>query len=213
MTPLPLLSRRMLAGVVTLAIAGCARLFVNPPPEYIFRLTPVAKFPPELEHVAGQLRVDAPTASAALDWRRIALTKGVLRLDYFADSEWSDVLTDLVQTVLVNSFQNSGAITAITGSLGLSADFILATEIRHFEAQYGAGSGPPDVWVAIEAQFVAMPAREVVVQALFQRHVPAATNDLPSIATAFDQALDAVIREIVVWTVTAAAMPGRRQRL
>jgi len=50
-----------------------------------------------------------------------------------------------------------------------------------------------------------------VAQALFERHVPASADDLPSVAAAFDTALGAVATEIVVWTVTNAAMQ-RKQR-
>jgi cholesterol transport system auxiliary component len=214
MTAPPLrLSRRMLAGAVALAFAGCSRLFVNPPPQYIFRLTPVGTFPADLPHIPAQLLVDAPAAPATLDRRRIALTKSALLLDYFADAEWGDAVPELVQAVLANSFENSRAITAINGSLGLRADFELGTEIRHFEAQYGAAGGPPNAWVSIDAKLVAIPEREVVAQALFERHVPAPGNDLPNIVTAFDQALGAVATEIVIWTVTNAAMPGKRRPL
>jgi len=206
-------SRRLLTGALALASAGCARLFVNPPPTYIFRLTPVGDFPPNLPHVRAQLLVETPIAPTALDRRRIALTRSPIFLDYFADGEWADALSALAETVLANSFENSRAITAIDGSLGLRPDFVLGTEIRHFEAQYGTGSGPPDAWVSIAAKLVATPAREVVAQASFERRVSAAGTDLPSIARAFDRALAAVATEIVVWTVTHAALSKRRRRL
>jgi cholesterol transport system auxiliary component len=206
------LSRRILPGALTLAIAGCSRLFVNPPSRYIFRLTPVSSFPADLPYVRAQLLVPAPTAPEALDRRRIALTRSALSLDYFADAEWSEAVPELVQTVLTSSFDNSRRITAIDGSLGLRADFLLAGGIRHFEAQYG-GNGPPAVRVSIDAKLVAMPEREVVAQALFERQVPASADDLPSIAAAFDAALGAVATEIVVWTVTNAAMPRKKRPL
>jgi cholesterol transport system auxiliary component len=205
-------SRRTMAGAMALGLAGCARLFVAPPPQYIFRLTPAGTFP-AMPHLRTQLQVDTPTTSEALDRRRIALTRSQNLLDYFADAEWSDTVSALVQTVLVNSFENSQAITTINGSLGLRADFLLSTEIRHFEAQYDAGSGPPNVWVSIGAKLVALPAREIVAQAFFDRRVPAGGNDLPSIVAAFDAALREVATEIVVWAVTNAALPRKRHAL
>jgi cholesterol transport system auxiliary component len=207
------LSRRLLAGAMASAMTGCARLFVNPPPTFIFRLTPVSEFPPDLPHVRALLLVEAPTAPTALDRRRIALTKSAISLDYFADGEWADALSALAETVLANSFENSRAITAINGSLGLRPDFVLGTEIRHFEAQYGAGSGLPWAWVSIAAKLVAMPARVVVAQALFERRIPAAGKDLPAIVRTLDQALVAVASEIVVWSITNAARSRRRSRL
>jgi len=211
--PLWPLTRRLLAGAVTVALAGCAGLFVSPPPKYIFRLTAVGSFPPDLPHLRALLLVDTPTAPDALDRRRIALTRSPILLDYFADAEWADMVSALVQTVLTDSFENSRAITVVNGSLGLRADFVLATEIRHFEAQYAAGAGPPEAWVSIEAKLVAMPQRRVAAQALFERRVPATRNDLPSIAAAFDPALRATASAIVLWTVDNAAVPGRRPAL
>jgi cholesterol transport system auxiliary component len=210
---LPPPTRRMLVGTVTLAFAGCSRLFVSPPPKYIFRLTPGSVFPPGLPHLSAQLLVQPPAVPAALDRRRIALTKPPLLLDYFADAEWAETVSALVAAVLTNTFENSRAITVLDGSLGLPADLLLGTEVRHFEAQYAAGGGAPAAWVSIEAKLVAMPQRKLIAQALFERRVPAAGADLPSIAAAFDAALRQVATEIVVWSVTNAAMRSTRRRL
>jgi cholesterol transport system auxiliary component len=206
-------SRRMLAGAVALGVAGCSRLFVSPPPENVFRLTPADTFPAGLPHVRALLLVDTPSAPEALDRRRIALSKSSLLFDYFADAEWADMVSALVQAVLQNSFENSRAITTINGSLGLRADLVLGTEIRHFEAQYRAAAGPPEIWVSIEAKLAAVPERELLAQALFDRRVPASENDMSSIAAAFDAALRAVATAIVVWTVTNAALPRKRRAL
>jgi ABC-type uncharacterized transport system auxiliary subunit len=207
------LSRRPLAGAMALGLTGCARLFVNPPPKNIYRLRPVTAFPPGLPSVKAQLLVEAPTAPEALDQRRIALTKSSILIDYFADAEWDDTLSALAQTVLETSFENSRKITAINGSLGLRPDFVLGTEIRHFEAQYGSEDRPPDAWVAIAAKLIATPPRTVVAQASFERNAPAARNHVTSIVRAFDQALAAIATDIVVWTLANAALSRRRARL
>ena len=97
MTGPPRRPSRRLVGAMALALAGCARLFVSPPPTFIFRLTPVSNFPPDLPHVHALLQVEAPTAPTALDRRRIALTRSAISLDYFADAEWADALSALVK--------------------------------------------------------------------------------------------------------------------
>jgi cholesterol transport system auxiliary component len=214
MTPVRPVSRRLLAGAGVLALAGCSGLFVSPPPKYIFGLTPPTAFPPDLPQVRAQLLVDLPTAPADLDRRRIALTRPPLRVDYFADSEWADTLSTMVQTLLLDSFENSRKITVGNGSLELRTDFVLGTEVRHFEAEYGAAAGgPPEARIAIEVNLVAMPGRAVVAQSLFERRVPATTNDLPSIIDAFNAAFGTVATDIVEWTLTNAAMAGPRSRL
>src|SRR5207248_2689291 len=132
-------------------------------------------------------------------------------IDYFADSDWTDRVPLLVQTAILQSFENSRAVTAIDReSVGLRADFILKTEIRHFEAVYDSSEGPPEIWVSINVRLVNPTSRDVVAQTSFERRRLAPANDVPSIVSAFDEALGGVMKEIVVWTVTTPALSVKR---
>jgi cholesterol transport system auxiliary component len=202
--------RRWLAWVSVLALAGCASLFVATPPGHLYRLSADSAYPEALPHVSAQLLVDLPQAPAGIDTTRIALSRSPLSLDYYADAEWTDSVSALVQTALLASFENSKAITAFgPQSTGLRADFVLKTEIRHFEAV--GDSAPPTVWVAMIARLVEMPRREIIAQASFERRVPAAANEVPAVVAAFNAAADAVIKDIVVWTVTNPALTRHRR--
>ncbi len=206
-------SRRLIAAGVALTPIACARLFVAPPGR-LYRLTPKSTYPESLPHVAAQLLVDLPTAPAGLDTVRIALTRSPVSLDYFADSQWADPAPLLVQAALVASFERSGAIAAIgRESAGLRADFVLQPDIRHFEAEYGPGGGPPNAWVAIGVRLVKMPERTIIARALFEERAPAAENEVPGIVDAFDAALGAVMKQIVVWTLANPALSARRGQL
>jgi cholesterol transport system auxiliary component len=207
----PRIARRWLAGATVMTLAGCASLFVAAP-GHLYRLSAESAYPSTLPRVTAQLLVDLPQAPAGIDTTRIALSKSPLSLDYYADSEWTDRVPDLVQTLLLASFENSRAITAIDReSIGLRADFVLKTEIHHFEAIGDASGGLPKVWVAMTARLVAMPQREIIAQARFERRVPAAAIDVPAVVAAFNAAADAVIRDIVVWTVTNPALSRKRR--
>jgi len=205
------LSRRLVPSVFVLVLAGCSGLLGGSAPTHLYRLTPKSTYPPNLPHRSVQLLVDVPLAPAGLDTSRIALSRSPVSIDYFADSEWTDRAPLLVQTAILQSFENSKAITAIDReSVGLRADFILKTEIRHFEAVYDSSSGPPETSVAINARLVDPASRDVVAQSSFERHQRASANDVPSIITAFDEALGGVMKEIVVWTVANPALSIRR---
>jgi cholesterol transport system auxiliary component len=206
------IARSALTGVVMLALAGCASLIVATPPGHLYRLSADHAYPAALPHVTAQLLVDLPQAPAGIDTTRIALSRSPLSLDYYADSEWTDRVPAMVETALLASFENSEAVTAIDPeSTGLRTDFALKTEIRHFEA-VGVGSGaPPTAWVAIVARLVAMPQREIIAQALFERRVPAAAEEVPTVVAAFNAAANAVIRDIVEWTVTNPALSRKRR--
>jgi len=206
------LTRRLVPSVLILALAGCSGLFGGGAPANLYRVAPKSSFPLNLPHRSVQLLIDVPLSPAGLDSSRIALTRSPVSIDYFADSEWTERAPLLVQTALLESFENSRAINAIDReSVGLDADFILKTEIRHFEAVYDSPGAAPEIWVSIHVRLVKPSARDIVAQTAFERRQRASTNDVPSIVWAFDEALGSVMKDIVVWTVTNPALSVKRR--
>ena len=209
--PAARLSRRFVPSILILTLAGCSSLLGGGGLAHLYRLTPKSTYPPNLPHRTVQLLINEPLAPAGLDKSRIALSRSPVSIDYFADSEWTDRAPLLVQTAILQSFENSKTITAIAReSVGLRADFIIETEIRHFEAVYDSPNGPPEIWVAINVRLVNPTSREVVAQSSFERRERASANEVPSIVSAFDEALGGVMKEIVVWTVTNPALSVKR---
>jgi cholesterol transport system auxiliary component len=205
------LSRRLVPSAILLGLAGCSSLLGGSAPAHLYRVTPKSTYPPNLPHSSVQLLIDLPLAPAGLDTSRIALTRSAVSIDYFADSEWTDRAPLLVQTALLESFENSRAINAIDReTVGLRADFILKTEIRHFEAVYDSPNGAPEAWVSINLRLVNPAARDIVAQTSFEHRQRASANDMPNIIAAFDDALGEVMAEIVLWTVTNPALSARR---
>jgi cholesterol transport system auxiliary component len=210
--PAARLSRRWLSCIIAFAVTGCASLLGLSPAPHLYRLTPKSSYPANLPHPSVQLLVDVPLAPAGLDTGRIALSRSAVSIDYFADSEWIDRVPLMVQTALLDSFENSKAITAIDReAVGLRADLILRTEIRHFEAVYNSPNGAPEVWVAISTRLVNPSGRDIVANASFERRQQAKSNDIAQIVLAFDEALGGVMEDIVVWTVRNPALSARRR--
>jgi cholesterol transport system auxiliary component len=207
------LARRTLALGLIVGLASCASLLTDKP-KPLFQLTPKSTYPAGLPHLPGQLLVDLPLAPGGLDTARIALSRSPVSLDYFADGEWTDRATRLVQTALLESFENSRTVTAIDReTIGLGADLVLKSELRHFEAVYDSPNGPPQVWVVLNLRLVKMPERKIIAQQSFEAHAPAAANRIGDIVLAFDEALGKVMKETVTWTVTNPALQGRRGSL
>jgi cholesterol transport system auxiliary component len=205
--PAARLSRRLIPSVFLFALGGCSGLLGGGEPPHLYRVTAKSTYPANLPHRSMQLLIDVPLAPAGLDVSRIALSRSPVSIDYFADAEWTDRAPLLVQTALLDSFENSRAINAIDReSVGLRADFILKSEIRHFEAVYDSANGPPEIWVALNVRLVNPTTREVVAQTSFERRERAAANDMPGIILAFNDALGGVMKDIVVWTVTNPAL-------
>lgn len=192
---------RMLAAL-PLAAAGCD---VNLPgqsaPPRLFRLTPKSTFSEDLPTVGWQLVIEQPTAPAGLNTTRIALMRGQTELEFYARANWSDVAPNMVQTLIVESFENSGRIIAVgRESFGLRSDFVLKSELREFQAEYGGDT--PIVRVHINARLVQMPRREIIAWRRIERTFPAAEDSLGAIVVAFDEALGKVFKELVEWVLT-----------
>jgi cholesterol transport system auxiliary component len=200
----PRLARRaLLLGGAFAGLAGCTGIIpgTGTPPQ-IFVLSRKTTFPPDLPSVASQLLVDTPVAPAEIDTNRIALSRSPTRVDYFADSVWADRAPAMVQSLVIESFEQTGKIPAISRDLAvLRADYILMSELRRFEAIYASATGAPTVVVRLLVRLVKMPERTIIAQSLAERREEAAQNGLDAIVEAFNEALGGVMKELVTWTL------------
>jgi len=208
------LSRRLLvkAGGAAVALAlpaaafgglaGCTGLVPGSrPPPRIFRLTPKSTFDPDLPEVSWQIIVEAPVANAGLDTTRVALMNGPHEIVYYARSSWVDTAPLMLQTLIVESFENSRRIVSVgRESLGLRADFLLKLELREFQAEYFQ-SPPPDAHVTIAAKLVRLPDRQIVASETFNGVERAAVDSIEDVVRAMDVALGRVLRNLVAWTL------------
>ena len=195
--------RLSLAGLGAVALPSCGLPALRTPPQ-LYTLTPKSTFSGELPAVNWQLLVEPPAAAAGLDSLRIALQSTPFKLDYFADVAWTDRAPQMVQTLIVESFENSGRIVSVgRESIGLRANYVLKTELREFQAEYVENglSSPPNVRVRMNAKLVQIPRRTIIAGDNFEASTAAGNNTLDGIVLAFDDALGKVLRRLVEWTL------------
>ncbi|HEY7608843.1 MAG TPA: ABC-type transport auxiliary lipoprotein family protein [Alphaproteobacteria bacterium] len=195
--------RAALALAAALAASACQSLIpgATRDPPRLYELTPKSTFDPALPRVRSQLVVETPEAASGLTTSRIAVKQRPTTLDYYARSEWTDVAPRLVQTKLIESFENSGKIVSVgrEGS-GLRSDYILKSELRHFEAQL-YDSEKPLIRVVMNVKLVRMPAREIVANRSFERTHAVDTTGIDQLVEGFDEALGGVLKRVVEWTI------------
>ena len=189
-------------GLLLIGIGACDLTIPGQgPPPLLYRLTPKSTFDDTLPTVDWQLLVEAPLVQAGLNTTRIALQRSPTQFEYYARANWTDRAPDMVQTLVLESFENSGSIVAVgRDSVGLRADFVLKIELREFQAEYGT-TGPPDIRVQINAKLVRMPRRAIVASERFESVDRAPADRLEPIVNAFDDALGTVLRDLVEWTL------------
>lgn len=200
------LSRRAVVLALPAGLAACGGVLgSNQPPPQLYTLRPARDFPASLPQAKGQLLVEIPAAPGGLDTERIALMRGPVMLDYFATAAWIDRAPLMLQSLLVESFENSGKVAAIgRESLALRGDWILKPELREFTAVYD-GAGTPTVRVRIALKLVHMPERAIVAQRTIAADQAASQNAIASVVEAFDVALGRAMQETVAWAVPAMA--------
>ena len=208
------LTRRRAAGAALCLAASllpaCALEIpgTSEPPQ-LYTLTPKSTFAPDLPQAEWQLIVETPIAAAGLNSARIALQRSPVTLDYFARAAWTDRAPQMIQTLLIESFENTGKIVAVgRESVGLRPDYTLKTELREFQAEY-QGEGPPQVRVRINAKLVRAADRAIVAGDTFENLIRSESTDLHAIVLAFDESLGKTLRRVVEWTLRAAG-PLRR---
>lgn len=208
--------RAVLLGLgATLALGACQSLIpgANRTPPRLYDLTPKSTFDKSLPRITSQIIIETPSASSGLTTSRIAVKERAVTLDYYALSEWTDVAPNLVQTLMVESFENSKrALSVAREGSGLRADFILKPEMREFQAELFRGPEPV-INVRINVKLVRMPSREIIANATFQTEFKAKSGKIDDIVEAFDDALGKVLKRVVEWTVRRVSREERSGRV
>ncbi|MDP6830202.1 MAG: ABC-type transport auxiliary lipoprotein family protein [Alphaproteobacteria bacterium] len=203
------LKRSWLVWIFTLPLAlgllGCDSLLpsLGGPPPNLYTLTPKSTFAKGLPRADWQLVVEEPVASGGLNIDRIAMRASPTELKYFARARWTERAPRMFQTLLVESFENSGAIIAVgRKAIGLRSDYNLKTEMREFQAEYFAADGIPTARVRLNAKLVKLPQRAIIASKTFEATMKSEGKGMRQVIQAFDAALGKVLRHTVEWTLT-----------
>lgn len=193
----------LLAIALCASLAGCISLISEPNPITVYSLRAKETDAPDaLPKVPWSLTVIRPNSTSLLDSNRIAVRPSPNVLKVYHGANWSDSLPDLLQTVFVEGFEDSGAIGTVSRqNSGVPAEVALLIDIRQFEAVYGSSAKIPDVVIQLHAKLLEYPSNRVITVRTFHATVPAASKDIPDVVQAFDQGLGTLNAEIMAWTL------------
>jgi cholesterol transport system auxiliary component len=199
------LRRAALVVSSVVALSACGGIIgpsEAPPKLYVLR--PQFAELPNAPSTNWQLDVAQPTASDALDSKRITLIRGQ-NMDYFADAAWTDQAPDLLQSLIIEAFEKSGKIKAVgRSSAGVRGDLLVVTELRDFSAHYETENGIPTIVVEIVAKLVTSTHHDVVASYDARHEVKASVNSVPAVVDAFNLATGQTIEDVVGWALGAA---------
>ncbi len=199
------LARNILASLaLTLPLIGCGDILPKKDP--LQMLTPQIHVDsdPAWPHVGWQLTVARPTSNEMLDSRRMVVIPAPGQIQVYKGVTWDDSVPDIVQVTVVHAFEDSGKILAVGHqTAGLRSDFMLQLDLRDDQAVYRTPAGPPEIDVTITAKLIEYSSSRVVASHTFHQSVPASGTGVPAVAQAFDNALGALVHDVVGWTLTS----------
>jgi cholesterol transport system auxiliary component len=188
--------------LLLLTLTGCSASSLLAPsgaPAKIYTLSAPKEIATSAPRANWQLLIAMPEAGLDINTPRIAIIPAPSRMDYYADISWADRPPAMLQDLMVQSFDRSGRSAAVQRQSGdLKSDFLLTTDIENFEVDT---ISEPAVHIRVAARLVRSRDREIVATRSFDSTVTAGGNFDGAIA-AFDGALQAMLPQIVDWTLT-----------
>ncbi|WP_293868804.1 ABC-type transport auxiliary lipoprotein family protein [uncultured Alsobacter sp.] len=189
--PRATLLARACAVAVLLGLAGCGSF--SPPPETFDLSLPSAS---GTRGAAGRLIVvSEPQALQALESDRIVVRSGDGTLSFLPGVQWSDRLPRLLQSRIVQGFENAGRAVGRPGT-GLAADAAIQSELRFFGV---STAGETQAVIELSAKLV-NGSGKIVSARIFRATAPLAAVDGKAAAAALDQATGKLIADMVRWT-------------
>ncbi len=187
------------SGKLDTIVAGLERLAGGGPAnaaQTVYDLTAPTQFAGLAGAPHGQLVVSEPTALIALETRKFLIRPNPSDDPTFAKAEWSDNAPKLLQTKIIQTFENAGLSKTVSRPAeGLVADKQLALDIRKFQI---STAPEPTAEIEFAAKIVSDQGR-IIGAKVFQASVPAKALNAASAAAALDQAFGKCATELVIW--------------
>ena len=150
-----------------------------------------------------QLLVPTPTALKALDSENIVISSSPDSIEYLKGAQWGDRLTNIVQSRLVQAYENTGVFGGIgRPGDGLAINYQILSDLRVFGVQVYGPSGRVAV-VEIAVRLMNDKNGEVRSTRIFRNNVPVGGANNSSYVKALNTAFDRTVSEIVAWTASS----------
>jgi cholesterol transport system auxiliary component len=180
--------------LMALLLAGCGTKANND--TFDLSLTPMADAPTARNK---QILVPEPTALKSLDSEQVLVRVSPSEIQYLADSQWGDRLPRMVQSKLVQAFENTGKLAGVgKPGQGLAIDYQVVTDIRAFEINT---SGPRTANVEISVKILNDRNGSVRAQNVFRASVPVSGEGNTQLIAGINRAFAKVGADIVDWTL------------
>ncbi|HEV8331837.1 MAG TPA: ABC-type transport auxiliary lipoprotein family protein [Steroidobacteraceae bacterium] len=195
----------IVAGLASLCV-GCGSLLETKLPESTsYVLAPAPASSTGVTRSEADLSIGRPDLAPGLDTERIAVLKG-RQLDYYRGAQWGGRMVEVVQTLLVDSFEDQQLFRSVTSEQSrVASEYVLDISVRDFQAEYAGDNGAPTAHVTILGRLIRVVDRQLVDTFAATAQSKATDDRLGPVAAAFETAAHKVVLELAQKTATAIA--------
>jgi phospholipid/cholesterol/gamma-HCH transport system substrate-binding protein len=179
-------------------VAGLERMTgaAAPPRKIIYDLKAADDFTTSRRSLPSGLIIAEPTATTRLQTQRFLFAEGEEPADDFANVEWSDSLPALMQSKLLQSFENYDIAHApLRGDSMSEGGLRLLIDLRQFDIVL---AGSPRASISLSAKLVDG-SGHLLAARIFTQSAPLDGLVPEKAAAAFNQAFNGLTRELVPW--------------
>jgi cholesterol transport system auxiliary component len=188
-----------------LFVSGCALMGGSSKPATLYQLSSTSVAPSSIAN--GSVPVVILYAGSSFDRQsqgdRIMTTTGN-QVAYIASARWAAPAQEMFDSVAIQQLQSGPARVRIirAGAPPLSA-YVLAIDVRRFDAEYTSAGPAPDVVVEGRAKLMRVADRQIIGDWPISAREHAQANRVGEIVAAFDRATKTVTDQVAVQTSTA----------
>jgi cholesterol transport system auxiliary component len=192
------IAARLFAVVLAVMLGGCTTAAIVD----IYDLGAPADFSGLKSATKSQILVQEPSALKSLDAQEIVIKTSPTQIQYLARSQWPDRLPKVVQARLVEAFENTERVRAVSKpGEGLVIDYQIVTDIRAFQANIG--SGQQAAQVSLSVKLVSDRTGKVLRAKVFDAQSPISGTDANAVVNGINSAFDSIARDLVKWVLAA----------
>jgi len=196
--------------VAMLACGGCGSLLDTKLPastNYVLASAPAGST--GVTRSDADLSIGRPDLAPGLDTERIAVLKGQ-ELDYYRGAQWGGRTTEMVQTLIVESFEDQQLFRSVTAEQSrVSSDYVLDVSVRDFQAEHASDSEAPTAHVTIVGRLIRVSDRQLVQTFAATAQSRASDNRMSAVAAAFETSAQQVVLELAQKTASAIASDAK----
>ena len=150
-------------AVAALASTACGSLLETQlPASSNYVLAPAPASSAGVARSEMDLSIGRPDLAPGLDTERIAVLKG-RQLDYYRGAQWGGRTTEVVQTLLVDSFEDQQLFRSVTPEQSrVASEYVLDVTVRDFQAEYASDNDAPTAHVTILGRLIRVTDRQLV---------------------------------------------------